>query len=133
MSITSIRQVNNNTPAKVMVVSSESGAATSLTPSGTPNAVAGTNIWIPWCTSQKDHDTWHHFIWIHTFDAATGARFGPEFEIWQKDDQVCFSTDGQWHSDAPATRPNAATGGDRQLVIRGDARGISAIEIHAQW
>ena len=117
MGVTAFRQVNNNSTHTITVINHEN---TSNTVVVKPNTSVGIEMWIPWCVSNGDFK-WGHHIDVATTAYNTGIPINHGlYSIWQKDNQVCYSTDLQFHDPGTSIPGVTAINGDRLLTINAD-------------
>jgi hypothetical protein len=117
MSVTSIRQIKNESSFIVEVMSFESWNRVKLS----QGEGAGTDIWIPWCTNAEEFPR-HHII-VSIPGTTVGSIFFPAvplFALWQKDNQVSFSRDAKFDLAGECVPVNCSTGGNRLLTVGGD-------------
>jgi hypothetical protein len=114
VTVTAIRQINNNSSKQLEINTTESGAGVTLD----KGQSAGVDIWIPWCTSAGDFAGHHVYIAIPPSSITIVAM--QLIQLWQNNNQVCFATDNQFHYSGQCVPTDCATGGDRKLIIVDD-------------
>jgi hypothetical protein len=136
VTITSIRQINNLAAFEVLVWKRENDQSVRLR----PNEGIGTDMWIPWCSSQSDFDQNHciliqkpEVVAINPDGTITRTPAVTFFTLWQKDNKVCVSLDGQWHSDCDGTPGTSTTGGDRRLRVHGASVTAVTMFLDKSW
>ena len=111
MGITAIKHITNNSSQPVYVHNHEN-PPNSVTIN--PNNTATIDIWIPWCTSQSDWQ-WNHYLSLEQPGASRTLCW-----IWQQDNFVRYSTDGQFHGQGAHVPGVAQIDADRFLTINPD-------------
>lgn len=117
MGVTAFRQINNNSTQTITLINHENSSNTVTVK---PNTIVGIEVWIPWCVSTGDFK-WNHYLEVAKTVYNTGIAINHGLcVIWQKDNQVCYSTDLQFHDPGTAIPGVCAINGDRLLTINGD-------------
>jgi len=111
MGITAIKHITNNSSQAVFIHNHEN-PSNSVTIN--PNSTATIDIWIPWCTSQSDWQ-WNHYLSVEQPNASSTLCW-----IWQQDNFVRYSTDGQFHDQGTHVPGVAQIDADRLLTINPD-------------
>src|SRR6266849_3709901 len=111
MGITAIKHITNNSSQPVYIHNHEN-PSNSVTIN--PNNTATIDIWIPWCTSQSDWQ-WNHYLSVEQPNAPRTLCW-----IWQQDNFVRYSTDGQFHDQGTYVPGVAQIDADRLLTINPD-------------
>jgi hypothetical protein len=79
-----------------------------------PGQVTPCNMWIPWCTSEKDFDN-HH---IQILEVSAGLV--QPIAIWQDGDYVRYSKEGVFQPNGNLVLGASYVNGDRSVVISGE-------------
>lgn len=112
MGVTAIKHITNNSPQTVFIHNHEN-PSNSVTIN--PNSTATIDIWIPWCTSQSDWQ-WNHYLSVELPNTSRTLYW-----IWQQDNFVRYSTDGQFHDQGTHVPGVAQIDADRLLTINSDS------------
>lgn len=122
MTITSIRQINNNADFILLVMKDRGGTRIEIP----ANTSRGTDIWIPWCNTEGDFNDDKRldviaFFRDTIFDGSRVAWW--LFYLWQRGDQIFFSKAPEEFSQGRCVPTLCSTGGDRLLIIDGATTG----------
>jgi hypothetical protein len=129
MTVTSIKQVNNNADFILEILNPASAPSNEQKIEVLqPKENKGTDVWIPWMTRTDGLNMWE-VIQINAISLQIPGHEQYHMilgYIWQKDDQVKFGKSGSGIICIPTY---CKTGGDRLLIARGTSYRDATIEL----